>query len=127
MKTPLLALLFAALCAGQPVLTQSSQQQAPAPPAPTAPAKPQPSEGPAARPSEKNHLITREEARELFRSVDEILQFASKDTGFPIKHAVKKEMLSRTEVEKYVGEKFKNDEDRKRFERSELVLKKFGL
>src|SRR5262245_43089884 len=73
------------------------------------------------------HLVTPEEARELFRSVDEILRFASKDTRFPIKHPVQKEMHSRSEVEKILNEKFETDADRIRFERSELVLKKFGL
>jgi len=34
---------------------------------------------------------------------------------------------SRAEVEKYVSQKFETDADRIRFERSELVLKKFGL
>jgi hypothetical protein len=77
--------------------------------------------------TEKEHIVTKEEAKELFQSVDEILQFASKDTLLPMKHGVKKAMVSRSEVEKYIGSKFKDDADRKRFERSELVLKKFGL
>lgn len=75
----------------------------------------------------KEHKITPEEARELFESVDEILAFASKDTLLALKNPVKKRMVSREEVEKYVGDKFKDDADRIRFERSELVMKKFGL
>ena len=59
--------------------------------------------------------------------MDEILHFASKDTGFPIKKKVKRTIVSRQQVEKYVGDKFKDDADRIRFERSELVEKKFGL
>ena len=78
-------------------------------------------------PVEKDHKITAAEAKELFRSVDEILHFASKDTGLPVKKKVKKAIVSREEVEKYIGEKFKDDADRIRFERSELVQKKFGL
>jgi hypothetical protein len=78
-------------------------------------------------PVEKEHKITAIEAKELFRSVDEILHFASKDTGLPVKKKVKKAIVSREEVEKYIGEKFKDDADRIRFERSELVQKKFGL
>src|SRR5436853_2102949 len=73
------------------------------------------------------HKITAEEAKELFRSIDEILHFASQDTLLPVKRTVKKAMKSREEVEKYIGAKFKDDADRIRFERSELVLKKFGL
>jgi hypothetical protein len=75
----------------------------------------------------KDHIITPAEAKELFRSVDEILRFASKDTGLPIKKKVKRTIVSRPQVEKYIGDKFKDDGDRIRFERSELVEKKFGL
>jgi hypothetical protein len=78
-------------------------------------------------PVEKEHKITPAEAKELFQSVDEILHFASQDTGLPIKKQVKRRIVSREQVEKYIGEKFKNDADRIRFERSELVQKKFGL
>jgi hypothetical protein len=78
-------------------------------------------------PVEKIHQITPTEAKELFRSVDEILRFASKDTGLPIKKKVKRTIVSRPQVEKYIGDKFKDDADRIRFERSELVQKKFGL
>jgi hypothetical protein len=78
-------------------------------------------------PEEKEHKITPEEAKELFQSVDEILRFASQSTGLPIKKKVKRTIINREQVEKYVGDKFKNDADRIRFERSELVQKKFGL
>ena len=106
-------------------------------PSPAPQAKPQPGAQaqPSATPShrleiepvEKEHIITAAEAKELFRSVDEILRFASKDTGLPIKKKVKRTIVSRAQVEKYIGEKFKDDADRIRFERSELVQKKFGL
>ncbi|MBZ5523459.1 MAG: hypothetical protein LAP21_14590 [Acidobacteriia bacterium] len=75
----------------------------------------------------KDHKITPEETKELFQSVDEILEFASKDTLLALKNPVKKDMVSREQVEKYVSDKFKDDADRIRFERSELVMKKFGL
>jgi hypothetical protein len=76
---------------------------------------------------EKEHKISDAEAKELFHSVDEILSFASHDTGLPIRKKIKRTIISRQQVEKYVGDKFKNDADRIRFERSELVQKKFGL
>lgn len=76
---------------------------------------------------ESSHKLTPDEAKELLQSVDEVLHFVSKDTLLPIKHNVKKSIVSREEVEAYVSDKFKNDVDRIRFERSELVLKKFGL
>jgi hypothetical protein len=75
----------------------------------------------------KDHKLTPEEAKDLLASVEEVLKFVGKDTLFPIKHDVKKQIVSRAEVEKYVSQKFETDADRIRFERSELVLKKFGL
>lgn len=70
--------------------------------------------------------ITPREAEELFHSVDEILEFDSKQTGLPIKKQVKRRLTSREEVVSYLT-KHMNDEDTKRLRRSELVLKKFGL
>jgi len=70
--------------------------------------------------------ITPREAEKLFHSVDEILAFDSKQTGLPIKKQVKRRLTSRDEVETYLTKHLK-DEDVKRLQRSELVLKKFGL
>jgi hypothetical protein len=114
--------------------------QTPAPAAEQAPKNP-PKTGADAQPRQKSpdaanpdaakkdaeQRISPEEAAELFKSVDEILQFVSKDTGLPIKTPVKRELASRETVEKYIAEQAEQDEDRKRFERTELVLKKFGL
>ncbi|MFP5226482.1 MAG: hypothetical protein ACLGXA_02550 [Acidobacteriota bacterium] len=71
--------------------------------------------------------ITSEQAKELFASIPVILQFASEDTKLPIKHQVKPKLTTRVEVEKYLVDKMKDDKDAKRMERSEIVLKKFGL
>lgn len=70
--------------------------------------------------------ITPREAEELFHSVDEILAFDAKQTGLPVKKAVKRKLTSREEVVSYLT-KHMNDEDAQRLRRSELVLKKFGL
>jgi hypothetical protein len=67
------------------------------------------------------------EADDLFREVDQILQFASKDTGFPIKREVKPRLTGRDEVTSYMQKNMSEDKDAKRLRRSELVLKKFGL
>jgi len=80
---------------------------------------------PQAAPEERK--ISPQEAEKLFRSVDEILRFVSKDTLFPIKREVKRRLVGRDEVEQYVTEHTSEDEDAKRLRRSELVLKKFGL
>ena len=71
--------------------------------------------------------INKQQAQELFRSVDDILQWVSKETGLPIKHPVKRELASRAQVQHFLEERQKDDEDAKRLARSELVLKKFGL
>ena len=42
--------------------------------------------------------MTKEQAKELFRSVDEILSFVSSDTKLPIQHGVKRKLISRDEV-----------------------------
>jgi hypothetical protein len=71
--------------------------------------------------------ITPEQGKELFRSVDELIKFASEDSGLPIQHSVKRTLTTRAAVEKYLTEKFDEDEDSKRMQRGEIVLKKFGL
>jgi len=80
---------------------------------------------PAAPPADKK--ITPQEAQELFASIDDTLAWLSKDTGYAIKKKVTGELASREQVAKYVDEKMNEDEDAKRLERSEIVLKKFGL
>ena len=91
---------------------------------PTKPDQPQP---PATQPPAEEKIISPKEAKELFRSVDEILKFASDDTGLPIDHEVKRKLADRKEVESYLEKGMKDDKDAKRLERSSIVLKKFGL
>lgn len=76
---------------------------------------------------EGEHRITRTQAEELFRSVDEILEFVSQDSGLPIRARVKRKLASRAQVEKFILRRMKDDEDAKRLQRSEVVLKKFGF
>jgi len=71
--------------------------------------------------------ITPEQAKQLFNSVDSILQFDSEDTGLPILRQVKRRLVTRDEVEQYLVQQLRDDRDAKRLQRSELVLKKFGL
>ena len=77
--------------------------------------------------SPQETVVSPQEAKELFRSVDEILQFASQDTGLPIEHKVKRRLTKRDEVQSYIKKSMKDDKDAKRLERSSAVLKKFGL
>ncbi len=87
-----------------------------------------PTPGPVApQDSAKQAPMTKEQGKELFKSVDEILTFVSNDTKLPIVHSVKRKLMSREEVTKYLEKKFDEDEGAKRMEREEIVLKKFGL
>jgi hypothetical protein len=94
---------------------QASQGQTPA------------GEGARATPATQETIVSSKEAKELFRSVDEILKFASQDTGLPIKHNVKRRLTKRNEVQHYIEKSMKDDKDAQRLERSSAVLKKFGL
>jgi hypothetical protein len=104
----------------KPAQTSRGQSQQTSP---SNPATPPSKAAPQAQPEVK---ITPQEAEELFHSVDEILAFDSKHSGLPIKREVKKRLTSRDEVVAFLTKHMK-DEDIKRLQRSELVLKKFGL
>jgi hypothetical protein len=89
----------------------------------TVPATPPPS----AQPPTAETRITQQQAKELFRSVDDIMRFASQDSKLVIHHEVKRRLTTRDDVEKFLELKFSEDESAKRLQRSEIVLKKFGL
>lgn len=77
--------------------------------------------------SETQTRITPDQAKQLFGSVDAILQFDSQTTGLPIRRSVKRRLVSRDEIEQYLNKQLRDDRTAKRLQRSELVLKKFGL
>lgn len=115
------ALLGTALAAAQ------QAPPAPEPPPPgQAPASPQ-GNGQSKSGTAHSSQITPEQANQLFALVDQLLKFSSQETDLPIKSAVKRKLISRAEVEKYLNDKFKQDEGAKRLQRDEIVLKKFGL
>lgn len=130
--TMALTLLAALSVAAQ--TTPAEPGQAPPPPAaqtqqqtqPAAPPQSQP-ESPSPKTATPPTRITPQQAKELFASVGQILQFASDDSKLPIKHEVKSKLITREQVEKYLVSKMNDDKDAKRMERSEIVLKKFGL
>lgn len=91
-----------------------------------------PVQSPVGKPPDNNTTkpethITPDQAKELFSLVDELLKFSSQETGLPVKADVKRHLTTRAEVESYLNQKFREDEDAKRMQRSEIVLKKFGL
>src|SRR6185503_6089641 len=71
--------------------------------------------------------ITPQQAEQLFRDVDTILDFASKDTALGIKRGIKRRLTSRDEVVAYLKKNMAEDKDVQRLRRTEFVLKKFGL
>jgi hypothetical protein len=143
----LIALLPGIVCGqsapAQPTAPPAPQSpsQLPTPQTPNAPAATQvPGAGISVQDQQQEHApaqssqapepetrITKAQAKELFRSVDVILQFASHDTGLPIEHRVGRHLITRESVEKYVDKRMKDDKDAQRLEQSRLVLEKFGL
>jgi len=116
------------------VAAQSTPPQAlPAPQTPPPTGRPSGSGTQAPEKSQPNAAttpethITPEEAKQLFGLVDQLIKFSSQETGLPIKSQVNRQLTTRTAVEKYLKEKFEDDEDARRMQRSEIVLKKFGL
>ncbi|MGA3045801.1 MAG: hypothetical protein ABSD67_04220 [Terracidiphilus sp.] len=89
--------------------------------------QPTPATPPQTPDTEKPTHITPDQAKQLFSLVDELIKFSSQETGLPIKSDVKRKITSKAAVEAYLKEKFDEDEGAKRLQRSEIVLKKFGL
>jgi hypothetical protein len=117
----LLSLCTITVCFSQvPTGDNSSGKQSQTPPQPSTSAPDNPT------PDRDEVKITPQQAEELFHSVDEILEFDSRQTGLLIKRDVKRKLTSREQVVSYLT-KHMNDEDVQRLRRSELVLKKFGL
>jgi hypothetical protein len=87
--------------------------------------------GELARKVRKDHTaevqMSEDDAKDLFRSVDKIVAFASKDSGFPKRSTVKRRLVSSAEVEQYTREQQAKEEYTQRFARSEMTMKKFGL
>ena len=72
-------------------------------------------------------VLTPNQEKTLLNAEDQILHFVSKDTHLDIKSPVKCKFISRNAVNAELRKKFDQDKGAKRMERSELVLKKFGL
>jgi hypothetical protein len=72
-------------------------------------------------------VLSKAQQDAILADADNLFHYASKVTGLPIEHPVKKVFISRGEVKAELLKKFDEDKGNKRMERSELVLKKFGL
>jgi hypothetical protein len=71
--------------------------------------------------------MSQEDAKELFRKVDETFTFASLDTGFPKRVNIKRQLIGQADVEKFARDRMAKMKMPERFERAELTMKKFGL
>ena len=117
-RTPLAPLLLA--FALSPLAAQTpAQTPGQTPPPPTAHS---PNQADAPTPP-----MTKAQRKQLLDSVDSMLAFVSTDTALPIRHKVKRKLISREEVTRYLNKRMEDDESTKRLQRSEIVLKKFGL
>ncbi|HXJ86736.1 MAG TPA: hypothetical protein VMS18_07970 [Candidatus Binatia bacterium] len=71
--------------------------------------------------------MTDADAKRLFKSVDTIFDFAAEDSGM-LKHAVvKRRMVSKADVEKYVQGNLAKEEYAQRFVQEEMSMKKLGF
>jgi hypothetical protein len=71
--------------------------------------------------------MTEQDAKDLFKKVDETFDFASKDTGFPKRYNIKRYLVSQADVEKFTRERMAKVQDPERLERTQFTMKKFGL
>ena len=124
-------LLVCSLLCGSAFSQQSTSPAAPASGDSKSPADQGPSLGELARKVRKDHTVevqmSDEDAKDLFRSVDKIVAFASEDSGFPKRSTVKRRLVGSAEVEKYTRDQEAKEEYAQRFARSEMTMKKFGL
>src|SRR6202049_1526511 len=78
--------------------------------------------GELARKMRKDHTaevqMSDEDAKDLFRSVDKIVAFASEDSGFPKRSTAKRRLVGSAEVEKYTRDQEAKEEYAQRFARS---------
>jgi hypothetical protein len=71
--------------------------------------------------------MTDSDTKRLFKSVDTIFDFASEDSGMPKHAVVKRRMVSKADVEKYVQGNLVKEEYAQRFVQEEMSMKKLGF
>src|SRR5579864_2741453 len=71
--------------------------------------------------------MTDVDTKELFKSVDKVFEFASQDTGFAKRGAIKKSIVGQADIEKFTKDRLARADFSRRFARAELTMKKFGL
>ena len=81
----------------------------------------------SAAPPANGTRISPAQAQELFASIHSLLSFASSDSHLKDTQPVQHRLLTRDEVTRDLARKMDEDKSVQRMQRSELVLKKFGL
>jgi len=77
--------------------------------------------------SRKEVRTSLEDSKKLFASIDELVEFASHDSGY-VKHtAIRHQLLDEGEVIHHMAEALSSSADAQRLASSEVVLKKFGF
>ena len=71
--------------------------------------------------------MTNADTKKLFESVDRIFEFAAKDTDMPKHAVVKRQLVSKADVEKYASGRLAKEEYTQRFAQGELSMKKLGF
>ncbi|ABF41121.1 hypothetical protein Acid345_2120 [Candidatus Koribacter versatilis Ellin345] len=71
--------------------------------------------------------VNKDDAKELFQSMNKIMTFASADSGFGRRTAVNHKMLGRPDVEKHFNDSLQEEVKKQRLAESQVVLQKFGL
>jgi len=71
--------------------------------------------------------MTDADTKKLFESVDRIFAFAAEDTGMPKRAVVKRQLVSKADVEKYATGRLAKEEFTQRFAQEELTMKKLGF
>ena len=67
------------------------------------------------------------DTKRLFKSVDTIFDFSAADSGMPKHAVVKRRMVSKADVEKYVQGNLAKEEYAQRFVQAEMSMKKLGF
>jgi hypothetical protein len=73
-------------------------------------------------------LVSAEDGKQLFKSVDEITQFSSQDSGLPKLALVRRKLIGHTEAERHFANLTANEAGHEqRMDEAAIVLKKFGM
>jgi hypothetical protein len=68
-----------------------------------------------------------DDTKKLFETVDKVFAFAVVDTGMPKRAVIKRQLVSKADVEKFMSGRLARQEFTKRFATAELSMKKLGF